>query len=209
MTAKKPSRLLRFFTAFFNVSWYIMLFLTILCALALVLCVPRLPENRFTNFVVPVGIDLLKLAENMEKYENEPEIVRVLGYSEVHLAIKARKVFFYYVIYALAIGILALAWIWQLRMLLRRVRDGRPFARENPGRIRKVAFLMIAAAPLNSLWDWWLGKSYLHYVSLPSPSFVRTMLPYWEAIILGLIILLIAQVFDEGVKMQEEQELTV
>ena len=209
MPAKKPSKLLCFFAAFFNVFWYIVLFLIILYALALVLCVPRLPENRFTNFVVPVGIDLLKLAEDMEKYENGPEIVRVLGYSEVHLAIKARKVFFYDAVYTLAIGILSLACIWQWRMLLRTVRDGRLFARENPGRIRKVALLTFAFVPLESGWDWWLGKSYLHYVSLPSPSFFWTLLPASEAIIVTLFILLIAQVFDEGVKMQEEQELTV
>jgi hypothetical protein len=104
---------------------------------------------------------------------------------------------------------LALWVIGSLRAVFRTVRDGDPFVAANAGRIRAVAYgVMIGEAARAAIT--YFENSYamtnfsaqgLRFVAAPDLDLV--------AIVLGLIILVIAEVFRTGTRLREDQSLTI
>jgi hypothetical protein len=109
----------------------------------------------------------------------------------------------------LGLGALGLWALFQLRAVLRTMRDGQPFAPANATRIRWIALACIAVELTRfavALFDNYYAKTY----------FVADGLQFriWPdlnvgAIVNGLIILVIAEVFRVGSRLDEEQSLTV
>ena len=99
-------------------------------------------------------------------------------------------------------------WIvWHLRKLIQAIKAGNPFSPENPGRIRKIGYAILLWAPVDKLIFFLLFKLFgLHYLFLGSGISTR---PFLEMIFFGLVVLVIAEVFQRGVKLQQEQELTI
>jgi len=108
---------------------------------------------------------------------------------------------------ALAAGYL---WIvFQLRAFLRTIRGGNPFVRDNPKRIRKIGYTLIVGAPIIGILSNIYARLYMHLVEIPGATLTATMDVYPFVIFLGLVILVIAHVFDVGAKLQTEQDLTI
>ncbi len=110
----------------------------------------------------------------------------------------------------LMLGIGLLLWLaTELQKVLRTVRDGKPFAPSNATRVRRIAWvLMIGEFVRASIV--YLENSYaaahftaegLRFVARPDLSVA--------AIVEGLIILVIAEVFRVGTRLDEDQSLTV
>ena len=97
-------------------------------------------------------------------------------------------------------------WIlYHLRCFFRLVAQGSPFAPEIPRRTRSIGYAIIAWSPLTALASIWL-----HYLdALPGPHLIVGGGWSAELIFIGLVILVLARVFEVGVGMQEEQNLTV
>jgi len=81
----------------------------------------------------------------------------------------------------------------------------------------KRGYLVFVLGPLEGIRSFVMSCRYIHQISMPgallainkdSRLIVNADIDQ-NLIFPGLLILLIAQIFDEGVKMQEEQELTV
>ena len=111
----------------------------------------------------------------------------------------------------LAIGEIALIlWVMtQLRAVFRTLRDGQPFAASNATRVRRVAWALIGAEVLRA------GLVYFAN-SYAATHFVADGLRFDAAphlnlfaIFNGLVILVIAEVFRAGARLDEEQSLTV
>ena len=99
-------------------------------------------------------------------------------------------------------------WIvWHLRKLIRSIKAGSPFFHQNPGRIRKIGYATLLWAPVNGIAAFLFFKSATSQVAYPVKDL--SALPFLEMIFLGLMILVIAEVFDRGAKLQHEQDLTV
>lgn len=97
----------------------------------------------------------------------------------------------------------------ELQRVLRTVRDGKPFASSNARRVRRIAWVLIAGEFVRATIVY-LENSYaathftaegLRFTARPDFSVA--------AIIEGLIILVIAEVFRAGTRLDEDQSLTV
>ncbi len=107
---------------------------------------------------------------------------------------------------SLSIGLWVLA---QLRAVFRTLRDGRPFVPANAIRIRWIGYAVILGELVRSL-VLFGGNAYA------KTHFVADVLRFdaWPridmfAIIHGLIILVIAEVFNAGARLDEDQSLTI
>jgi hypothetical protein len=109
---------------------------------------------------------------------------------------------------ALGLG-LGLWVLVQLRAVFRTLRDGRPFVAANAVRIRWIGYAVIVGELLQSLVRFG-GNTYA------KAHFAADLLRFdaWPsingfAIIHGLIILVIAEVFSAGTRLDEDQSLTI
>lgn len=105
---------------------------------------------------------------------------------------------------------LVVLWIlYHLRCFFRVVAQENPFVSEIPKRTRLIAYSIIAWRPVTGL-----VSGLLRYMdSLPGPHFDLRLNfgrgSNSELIFIGLVILALAHIFDMGVRLQEEQNLTV
>ena len=99
--------------------------------------------------------------------------------------------------------------ITELQRILRTVRDGKPFAPSNATRVRRIAWVLIAGEFVRAAIVY-LENSYAasHFTA---EGFRFTASPDLSvgAIVEGLIILVIAEVFRAGTRLDEDQSLTV
>ncbi len=104
--------------------------------------------------------------------------------------------------------------LFQLRKIVRRVREGKPFMSENLNRIRKINIAIFAYALLNGFYEFITSSvvqtEFYAQIYLPNVN----ILPTWEffnsnLILLVLIILVIEQSFRIGLNLQEEKDLTI
>lgn len=112
---------------------------------------------------------------------------------------------------ALVIGFIG-GGLWllaQLRAVFRALRDGQPFAPQNAVRVRRIAWAVIAAEITRSAVVYFENAyAMTHFVAdgLRFDAFPRLNL---FAIVNGLIILVISEVFRAGTRLDEDQSLTV
>jgi Protein of unknown function (DUF2975) len=109
------------------------------------------------------------------------------------------------------IGWLALAlWvIGQLRSFFRTLRDRKPFVPENARRLRRIAWAIILGEIARAIIMFFEGYYVMTHFTVPGLAFDARPDLNVSVIIDGLIILVIAEVFREGTRLDEEQSLTV
>jgi hypothetical protein len=110
----------------------------------------------------------------------------------------------------LAVAIVLIMWVLhQLRAVFRTLRDGQPFVAENAVRLRKIGWAVIIGEALRTLVALFENAYAANHFSVSSLTFV--VRPDYNAltVIGGLIILVIAEVFRAGTRLDEEQSLTV
>jgi DUF2975 family protein len=112
---------------------------------------------------------------------------------------------------ALVLGLLGFSlWVLtQLRALFRALRDGRPFAPENAARVRRIAWTVIAAELLRAGIVYGEHAYAVTYFVADGIRFDAQPHVNVFAIVNGLIILVISEVFRVGTRLAEEQSLTV
>jgi len=97
----------------------------------------------------------------------------------------------------------------QLHKMLLTVLEGNPFATENAQRLRIIAFVLFTLTILtslaNALSGWWVHEM----IQLPGVEAVARFRLDLGKIGIGILILLLAEVFRLGVAMKEEQDLTI
>jgi DUF2975 family protein len=103
-----------------------------------------------------------------------------------------------------------LLWVLsQLRALFRTLRAGRPFAPANATRVRRIAWAVIVGELARSAVLFFEGSYAMTHFSAAGLSFAAQPSVNVFAIIDGLIILVIAEVFREGTRLDEERSLTI
>ena len=97
----------------------------------------------------------------------------------------------------------------QLRAVFRTLRAGRPFVPDNATRIRRIAYAVLFGEGVRAL-ALQAGMRYgMTHFSVQGVRFESRPDVNVVAIVCGLIILIIAEVFREGTGLEEEQSLTV
>ncbi|HKK44415.1 MAG TPA: DUF2975 domain-containing protein [Balneolaceae bacterium] len=112
------------------------------------------------------------------------------------------------VIARLAVIALLLYGLGRLKVILKNLKDGEPFSLENIAQLRLLAYLVLLITPLQLVFQ---AISYWYLSTFEELSSVLQW--SWQAdykyLLIGLGILLIAEVFRQGYEMYEEQKLTV
>jgi Protein of unknown function (DUF2975) len=116
----------------------------------------------------------------------------------------AGNVIFITLTFALVLWVLG-----NLRAVFRTLRDGRPFVRANATRIRTIAWLVIILELARSAIVFFNNYYAMTYFSADGLRFDARPDIHFTAIVDGLIILVIAEVFRAGTRLDEEQSLTV
>jgi len=118
--------------------------------------------------------------------------------------------------YAMALALIALLEIvitlfilHQLLNFLEAVTNGHLFVRQNAAAIRKIGWVVALYAPVAGLIQYLMASALIGRVCLPGATLGYGFYFDINTIVLGLIIVVIAQIFDEGVKLKEEQDLTI
>jgi hypothetical protein len=113
---------------------------------------------------------------------------------------------------ALLVGVglgVALWVLTQLRSVFRTLRDGHPFVAANALRIRWIGYAVIIGAGVDSLVTYGANAyARSHFVADGLRFDVWPRLDMY-AVICGLIILVIAEVFRAGTRLDEDQSLTI
>jgi len=104
-------------------------------------------------------------------------------------------------------AVLFLFILFYLRQFVKTLLTGNPFLEANARRLRTIAFFTIGYTVLDVVsklfQSYWISRA-MEKPILNNPVSIR-----FEFIILGLMILVIAEVFRIGVGMREEQSLTI
>jgi hypothetical protein len=192
-----------------NVAWYI-----VALALAVMACIVLItPWSHFqggTKIDIPVSFDLDARTVQVRGPAmgvQAAEIQHARGSMSFPPPSKA-SVVMPLTLVMIMLGLVLWA-LGQLRAVLRTVRDRRPFAPENALRIRNVAYAVILAElartalvfSANSYAAAHFSANGLQFNARPDLSIV--------AIVHGFIILAIAEVFRAGMRLDEEQSLTI
>jgi hypothetical protein len=103
---------------------------------------------------------------------------------------------------------LVVAILWQLRLLLRSVRDGDPFTGANVRRLRAIGLLLVLGAPVAALvmqaCDQWLAST----ATTGGLGFVKLSFPSGGPVA-GLGVFVLAEVFAHGARLRADVEGTV
>jgi hypothetical protein len=104
-------------------------------------------------------------------------------------------------------GAIFLWVLYPLRSLTCTVNGGRPFDITNPSRIRKIAFGVFAWIPVGIIGEYLLkpARGPITWVDFAGVLWQKAVVLGF----LGLAILMIAEVFDVGVRLKQDQDLTV
>ena len=108
------------------------------------------------------------------------------------------------IMFALALWVLG-----NLRAVFRTLRDGRPFVRANATRIRTIAWLFIIGELARAAMVFFQNYYAMTHFSADGLRFDARLDVDFMAIVAGLVVLVIAEVFSTGTRLDEEQSLTV
>jgi hypothetical protein len=106
-------------------------------------------------------------------------------------------------------GVFILYAIWRLRSLVRSVRDGSPFSRENVQVLRLLGWLLLVGYPVmqyivGGLHEWILSTGGPPISAQPDVDPLS-----FGAVFGGLCLLVLAEVFAHGIALREDVEGTV
>jgi len=99
--------------------------------------------------------------------------------------------------------------VLNLRNFFRTVEQKRPFVHENTVRIRRIGEVVTVYGPLTAGLDMMIGTRVKKFLPNPESILDLEVSFHIELVIIGLIILVIAQIFSLGVRLQHDSDLTV
>jgi hypothetical protein len=121
-----------------------------------------------------------------------------------------RGAFFFANVILIIVGLSVILWVLgQLRALFRTLRDGQPFVPANATRMRGIAFVVIGSELARSAIMFFENYYAMTHFSADGLSFDAWPDFNGLQIINGLIILVFAEVFSAGTRLDEDQSLTV
>ena len=168
--------------------------------------------DRDLRVNVPFAIDLPEDGYSVEAaslYLYDPSVEQTRG----RLYFGTRRAWYLWAHYLLMLASLAVPmyFVWQLRQLLASIRRGSPFLRPNARRLRNVGLVVVLSDLLGAACRYAVGAAILDRTTVRGLA-LRPLLD-WESLlgylVLGLVILVIAEVFRQGAALAEEQSLTV
>lgn len=103
----------------------------------------------------------------------------------------------------------ALAVIHQLRRVFASLRGGTPFTIDNAKRVRAIGRLIIIGTVANAAVCTWVGRLMLANVVSPGVELNAKVGLNLGGVFVGLVILVLGEIFRRGAELQADQDLTV
>ena len=100
---------------------------------------------------------------------------------------------------------LFLRFLFHLRELFRRVRAGAPFDERNATTLRWLGILLILIETITSVYSFGLSQLVLRAMSPPSIPVTSSYSMNGTAIVVGLVLLALAEIFRRGAVLEDEQ----
>lgn len=105
---------------------------------------------------------------------------------------------------------IGLAYIlWLLRAIVKKVKDGEPFAEESGRHLRRLGFGVLAVGLLVPLAQFLASREILHRLPAMSPAINPGPIFDNQVILTSLLILVLAQVWSYGLELQRDRDLTI
>lgn len=104
---------------------------------------------------------------------------------------------------------LGMAILNQLRKIFATLTAGNPFLLENTKRVRKIGLLIFAGEFVKLIAGTVIGKIVMDNVVVPGVVFKIKGNLNLGGIFIGLVMLILAEIFRQGALLKEEQDLTV
>ncbi len=207
IAAKKP-RLTRIAVIVVDFNWYAgLLGLTFWLIVTAMTATGSGPDGMVTAMLT-LKFDEQATESNVVLTESPVEVQYMSGLAVLSVKEKANN---WTQLAAFPVSFLFLIVAFLLRKLVRTARDGKPFTFKNVRRVRLIGIIIMLYGPLVSLVYYLVSFSYLKYLNIPganvSAGFNFSM--SISFLLLGMLILVLAQVFDMGVRLQSDSDLTV
>ncbi|MGE5551284.1 MAG: DUF2975 domain-containing protein [Bacteroidota bacterium] len=101
------------------------------------------------------------------------------------------------------------AVIYQMRRIFATLKRGTPFTMENARRIRIIGLVIIGGSLLQSLATSGVGYLMMQNIIIEGVELHAKLGAGASSILIGLVILILAEIFRYGASLQEDQDLTV
>ena len=210
MALMRRNPIASFLAALVNVFWYVAVVLLAL-SVCLLLVSPRIGTRGLkVDLTIPVWLRMDATAQKVTSRSSDATDVRLqdvrgsLRFVPLSRGFVAATALVLTVVLALVLWVLA-----QLRAVFRTLRDGQPFVAVNAIRIRRIGWAVIVWEVFRSALV--LVENYYATQHFSADGLMFDTRPDFNAfaVICGLIILVIAEVFLAGTRLAEEQSLTV
>jgi hypothetical protein len=192
-----------------NIAWFAAMML-LAVSVGLLVVVPWVDPPRVEiGLAVPAAFQLDPAAHPITAradvesvhLEHANGVIYFSPRSRVTLAVTAAVV--------IAVLLIALWVLGQLRALFCALRAGRPFVSANATRIRRIGYAVIGAELARAVLAYAGMRHAMTHFAVEGLRFETRVDVNAAALVCGLIILVIAEVFREGTRLADEQSLTV
>ncbi len=205
----KDSKALKVCYWFTNISFYLSCFAAILVVVLLgVNMFGGVRTLKYMQLPIIVTYDDISRTLPLDQTKSD-ELVPVVGFERVKLDVSKyeKMAQMMWLPLILLLGVIYIIYLFKI--FLKTVRLNSPFDKDNPKRLKLIGYLITAAGPIVGITSNIYARIFIHLIDLPGASIEIPTEMYPFTIFLGLMIVVIAQVFEIAVKMKLEQDLTV
>jgi hypothetical protein len=198
-----------FLTVLIDIAWYAAIVLLVLSVAMLAIAPFVNPPDVEIGLSVPAAFRLVPSAHTVPGVSGA-ENVRIINargdlrFSPRNRVVVANAAVFLIIVFAAGIWVLG-----QLRGVFRTLRAGQPFVPANAVRIRRIAYAVILSELAHVVISYAATRYVMTNFSLDGVLFETRLEMDGIAIVYGLIILVIAEVFREGTRLDQDQSLTI
>jgi hypothetical protein len=182
-----------FLRVMLNIAWY---FLFVIIGLVLI---GVLTVAFFGPKLVPHGVGA--------NFNFGAEFIS-FSFSQVQLQ-NPQAIFLGFLGWILAMFSVAQAVIYQLRKIFATLRDGSAFTRQNARRVRSIGLIIIGGSVLQSIVNYLVGWVMMNNITIPGVEINATSDLHLGGVFMGLLILVLGEIFRQGASLQEDQNLTI
>jgi hypothetical protein len=189
-------------------AWYLQL--AVFCGV-LVLFVYIFTQKEFIGSDVPVKIqDYPRITGIASRSPDVQDTYLTLNAGTIHVEQRINwQLMVAMFAYLAGFAALCLSITHLLRQIFATLTTPQPFDPRNTNRLRRIAFLVMLFAPLELCNDVYMHTVVGNNFSREKVKFVLQLGVNFQVIILGAVLLVIAEVFRIGTQLREENELTV
>ncbi len=177
----------------------------------LVLLIYMFTQKGYIGHDVPVKVqDYPKITGIAATSPNVLDTYLTLNAGTLHVAQRINGQLIAAVLaYLLVFAVLCLSITYLLRKIFATLTTPYPFDPQNAGRLRRIAFLVMLFSPLELCNDVYVHSVVSNNFSREKIKFLQQLEINFQVIILGAVLLVVAEVFRIGTQLREENELTV